>query len=249
MKTLKLILSVTVLMTILSCKKPIVIVDPWPDGQVKCKVTLVEHFYSENNKIVTDKYYYIYDSDHRITRIDYGKQQSNEFETFTYSAGKVNWKGVNGDIEQYNLDVNGRITSVTQGNEPLNFKYNMDGQLIEVGIGEDRQSIQYQTGNLTSSDYNGKPWISMSYGNVETNNQVVYGWVFGEVIDFDEIGYRVTPFIGKLSKNLPSTIIYEPGSGQTVYNLTYTYDSGKIKSVTSAFGGNTSEYKFTYECK
>ena len=155
----------------------------------------------------------------------------------------------------YNLDANGRITTVVQGDDILKFKYNTDGQLIEAGMGNDIETFTYLNGNLVASSYDAKIWMSLSYGNSEVKNSIVYTWVFGELLDYDEIGYRVAPFIGKLSKNLPSKIVYGSGADQTIADLTYTTDaSGKLSSVrmTSSSGSSssfTSEYKFTYECK
>ncbi|ATP58412.1 hypothetical protein CPT03_19065 [Pedobacter ginsengisoli] len=248
-----LTLSAVCLLIVASCSKSKN--DPEPDKEQTCKVKLVEHTYTSGNGNKTDKYYYSYDGEGRITRVDYGKEQSNEVETFTYTANKVTWKGVDGDVEVYNLDANGRITTVVQGDDILKFKYNTDGQLIEVGTGDDIETFTYLNGNLVTSSYDAKIWMSLSYGGNEVKNSIVYAWVFGELLDYDEIGYRVAPFIGKLSKNLPSKIIYEPGADQTTANLTYTSDaSGKLTSVkmVSSSGTSdsfTSEYKFTYECK
>jgi hypothetical protein len=89
MKTPNLILSVALVITMMSCKSSIETPKP-PVPLTKCKVALVEHLYTNDNKAVSDKYFYSYDNDSRVTRIDYGKQQSNEFETFTYTVGKVN---------------------------------------------------------------------------------------------------------------------------------------------------------------
>lgn len=219
--------------------------------ETTCNVKLVEHIYNNGNTDVTERYYYRYDSQGRITHIDYGKEQSTEYETFTYATNKVTWKGVGGDTEVFNLDASGRITSANQGSDLLNFKYNTDGQLIEAAIDSDKQTFTYLNGNLSTSAYGGQTWVNITYGNAETNNNIVYSWLFGEVLDFDEIGYRVTPYIGKLSKNLPTKIIYEPGANQTAVDFTYTNDAtGKLtsaKMVTT--GGYTSEYRFTYECK
>ena len=242
-----LMLSAACMLIVASCSKN----KTEPEQETTCKVKVVEHTYKDGNADVTDKYYYSYDSDGRITRVDYGTAQSTEYETFTYGSNKVTWKGVGGDTEVYNLDANGRITSANQGSDLLNFKYNTDGQLIEAGIGTDKQTLIYLNGNLSTSAYNNQAWVNITYGNAEASNNVVYGWLFGEVLDFDEIGYRVAPYIGKLSKNLPSKIVYEPGANQTVVDFTYTNDAtGKLTSAKMvSTGGYASEYRFTYECK
>ena len=234
-------------MLIVACSKN----EAEPEQNTTCQVKVVEHIYQNGGASVTDKYYYSYDGDGRITRVDYGTAQSSEYETFTYANNKVTWKGVGGDTEVFNLDANGRVTSANQGSDVLNFKYNTDGQLIEAGIGTDKQTLTYLNGNLSTSAYNSQAWVNITYGNAEADNNVVYGWLFGEVLDFDEIGYRVTPYIGKLSKNLPSKIIYEPGVNQTAVDFTYTNDAtGKLTSAKMmSTGGYASEYRFTYECK
>nr|WP_121272807.1 DUF4595 domain-containing protein [Pedobacter schmidteae] len=242
-----LMLSAACMLIVASCSKN----KTEPEQENTCKVKLVEHIHNGS----TDKYYYSYDSEGRITRVDYGTAQSTEYETFTYANNKVTWKGVGGDTEVYNLDASGKVTSANQGNDVLNFKYNTDGQLIEAAIGTDKQTLTYLNGNLSTSAYNTKAWVNITYGSAEGSNNIIYGWLFGEVLDFDEIGYRVTPYIGKLSKNLPSKIIYEPGVNQTTVNFTYANDAtGKLmsaKMVSSSGTSNTynEEYKFTYECK
>lgn len=248
-----LMLSAVGLLIVASCSKSKNA--PEPDKEQTCNVKLVEHTYTSGSGSKTDKYYYSYDGEGRITRVDYGKEQSGEFQTFTYASNKVTWKGVEGETEVYNLDANGKVTTAVQGDDILKFKYNTDGQLIEVGTGDDVETFTYLNGNLVTSSFDGKLWMNLSYGNNEVRNSIVYSWVFGELLDYDEIGYRVAPFIGKLSKNLPSKIVYEPGDDQTTADLSYTTDAtGKLSSVkmVSSYGASssfTSEYKFTYECK
>jgi YD repeat-containing protein len=254
MKKSILMLSAAVsLLIVASCSKTKE--TPDQDKEQNCKVKLVEYIHEEQAGLVTEKYYYSYDAQGRITRVDYGKEQSTEYETFTYTSNKVTWKGVGGDVETFNLDANGRATSVNQGSNVLNFKYNADGQLIEAAIGDDKQTLTYLNGNLSTSANGTQPWVDITNGNAVTGDPVVYCWLFGEVLDFDEIGYRITPYIGKLSKNLPSKIIYGRGAFQTTVNFTYTNDAnGKLTSAKMVSSSNSSstyneEYRFTYDCK
>jgi hypothetical protein len=254
MKTLNLILSVAVIMAMVSCKKSIKTPE-LPDAPNRCQVTIVEHLYTNNNKVVTDSYYYTYNIGLRISRIDYRKPQSNEFETYTYASNKVTWKGVGGDTEVYNLDASGKIISAIQGSDVLNFKYNGDDQMIEAAIRNDIETFTYLNGNLSSASYNSTPWSAFTYGNERPSNQIVYSWVYSDkFLDFDEISNRVIPYIGKTSNNLPTRIITNPGTrDQITFDYNYTRDAdGNITSakVSVTEGGvkTNEEYKFTYNC-
>lgn len=246
-KQLLLVLSTACMLIVASCKKSIETIDP----EKKCHVRLVEHIYTERSITITDKYYYSYDNQGRVVRLDYGSEQSSDFESFTYNGNKVTWKGVEGDIEIYTLDASGRIINAEQGRDLLNFKYNMDGQMFEASIDGNKQTLTYLNGNLSATAYNATPWMKITYGNTVSGNHVVTSWVFGEVLDFDEIGYRITPYVGKISTHLPSKLIYEPGASQTVVDIVYTNDDkGNVTSAKMTdSGGQMSEYRFSYECK
>ncbi|MCX2451110.1 hypothetical protein OQX61_07480 [Pedobacter sp. PLR] len=249
-----LTLSVLCLLIIASCSKTKN--DPEPDKELTCNVKLVEHTHSHGNANVTDKYYYSYDNEGRLTRVDYGKEQSAEFETYTYAANKVTWKGVAGDIEVYNLDANGRITTAVQGKDILNFKYNTDGNLIEAAVDGDIETLTYLNGNLVSASFGSSPWSTFTYGVEKADNAIVYSWIYEDkFLDFDEISSRVTPYIGQKSKYLPSKNITNPGINQSTNDYIYQKNaSGKITSVQVSITDapaikSTEEYKFTYECK
>lgn len=242
-----LMLSAACMLIVASCSKN----KTEPEQETTCKVKLVEHVHNGG----TDKYYYSYDSEGRITRVDYGTAQSTEFETFTYASNTVTWNG-GGDTEVYNLDANGRVTSANQGSDVLNFKYNTEGQLIETGIGSDIETFTYLNGNLSTANYGSSPWSIFTYGSEFSSNAIVYSWVYQDkFLDFDEISGRVIPFIGKKSNNLPNKIITNPGVDQTTNDYTYIKDAtGNITSVQVAITEapnvkSTEIYRFTYDCK
>lgn len=231
--------------------------DQEPTQDKVCKVKMMEHSYSYNNVPYSEKYYYTYNTDGRIARVDYGKEQSNEFESYAYAGNRVTWKGVGGDVELYNLDANGRITTAVQGEDILNFKYNSDGNLIEGRIDDQVETFAYSNGNLTSAAYNSEIWSSFVYGTDVSSNAVVQTAVFGDkFLDFDEISFRVIPYIGKTSKNLPSKAIINQGTrDQITYDYVYQKDATgnvnaiKVKVTEAANVQTTEEFKFTYECK
>lgn len=84
-KQLLSMLSAACLLIVASCSKS----KTEPEQETTCKVKLVEHIYEDGNTNITDKYYYSYDGDGRITRVDYGSAQSSEYETYTYGSNKV----------------------------------------------------------------------------------------------------------------------------------------------------------------
>lgn len=248
-----LTLSTVCLLVVASCSKSKN--DPEPGKETGCKVKVVEHLFTENNVNKSEKYYYTYNGDGRITRVDFGKEQSSQYETYAYTINKVTWKNSDGDTEVYNLDANGRITTAVQGNDVINFRYNVSGQLIEAGKISDLETYLYKDGSLAEVYYNSAPWMIVSGNGDMLKNDVVYTWVYAnQFLDFDEIGLRVAPFLGNKAMMMPAWIgHYYNTAKQSTYDYKYVGDKDNITEVTvintKSLVKTTETYRFTYECK
>lgn len=254
MNSIKLTLLALSLMLASCAKKKIE-----PEEKIKtCNVKVLEYTHSVSSGI-TDKYYYTYDSDHRIIRLDYGKEQSSNYEVYTYAPQKITW---NDYTERkplvFTIDANGRVSeALISSNNQIGFKYNSDGYLIEVGAGPDKETFDYTNGNLTAVAFDSSPYATFEYGTLDNNNDLIYSLIYqNKYLYFGSIDSRVLP-IGKKSKKLPVQIITSVGSGEfkNIYDYTYkTDDNGRVTFMSVKWsvphgGSRTSEYKFIYECK
>ena len=98
----------------------------------------------------TAAFYFTYDNQGRVTRVDYGTKNSNQYETYTYSPDKIVVSGttMGNGTAIYELDAAGRV--IRYGN--ATFTYNSDGQLARMvetnGPYSTTATDTYQNGNL-----------------------------------------------------------------------------------------------------
>lgn len=253
-QTLTLILSIFFLASCIKTDDS----EPEPEATI-CEVKAIEF---NSNGTATDKLFLTFNDNGKVTRIDHGVQNSNNYETFDYQSGKIvmfDSKNYYGKAETltFNLDANSRITSV--GNNT--FKYNTDGYLIEAketGNGVTSTfTFSYTSGNLTKIDY-----LNTYSGGTEKSttlleyNSDAYQSIGGfgsALVNFEFNGLGVlTEFYGKTPKNLIAKDTFKP-SGGSDYVTTYSYqknDKGKVVSMKlNQASSNNAEYKLTYYCK
>lgn len=223
-----------------------------------CLVKTVEFLV---NNTSNDKRFFTFNDMGKVTRIDHGTQNSNDYETFDYQSGKIvvydskNYYG-NAETLTFNLDANSRIIGV--GNNT--FKYNTDGYLVEakeIGDGVTRIfTLSYTGGNMVKIDYlNTYPGGSEKSTTVLEYSSDAYRSIGGfgnALINFEFNGHGVlTEFYGKTQKNLIAKNIFTPPSGSG-HVTKYTYqkdDKGKIISMKLNNDVDNIELKVTYDCK
>jgi hypothetical protein len=205
----------------------------------------------------TSAHYFTYDNQGRVTRVDYGSKNSNQYEIYTYSNDKIVVSGTNlgNGTAVYDLDASGRI--IRYGS--ATFTYNSDGQLarmVEVnGPFSTTATYTYQNGNLIKLDQVGQ------YGQPQpVSNIVLYEYDLAQSASTapgDPITFTAThrpglgKYFGKGSTNLVKReILRMPNQPEESRVHTYTRDAkGNITLVSTATAGGTGQKQLTYTCK
>ena len=205
----------------------------------------------------TAAFYFTYDNQGRVTRVDYGSKNSNQYETYTYSSDKILVTGtaLGNGTAVYDLDAGGRV--IKYGN--ATFTYNSDGQLARMvdvnGPHSTTATYTYQNGNLVKLDQVGQ------YGQPQpVNNIVLYEYDLTQSSNTapgDPITFTAThrpglgKYFGKGSANLvKKEIIRMQNQPEESRVHTYTRDTkGNITLVSTATAGGTGQKQLAYNCK
>ena len=205
----------------------------------------------------TASFYFTYDNQGRVTRVDYGTKNSSQYETFTYSSDKIVVAGtaLGNGTAVYELDAAGRV--IKYGN--ATFTYNSDGQLakmIEVnGPHSTTATYSYQGGNLIKLDQVGQYGLPQPVSNI-----VIYEYDMSQSSNTapgDPITFTAThrpglgKYFGKGSANLvKKEIIRMQNQPEESRVHTYTRDAkGNITLVSTATAGGTGQKQLAYSCR
>ena len=206
---------------------------------------------------VTGAFYFTYDNQGRVARVDYDTRNSTKFETYTYSSDRIVVSGtaLGNGTAVYELDGSGKV--IKYGN--ATFSYNSDGYLVKMvdvnGPNSTTANYIYQNGNLVKLDQVGQ------YGLPQpVNNSVIYEYDLSQSSSSapgDPITFTAThrpglgKYFGKGSANLvKKEIIRMQNQPEETRVHTYTRDArGNITLVSTATAGGTGQKQFTYTCK
>ena len=166
---------------------------------------------------------YFYDADGNISRIHsvYGSGRVSHDISFIITESTIAWNviGSNGNSEVFRAVIdNGRAQSMTV--EDCMFRYDANGQLIEVESGDDNWGriyiLTWNNGNITRLEQREASGtlvssIDYTYTNYVADNLLASGHLFNPLTEngFLDNDYSMAIFYtgacGKLSKNLPAT--------------------------------------------
>lgn len=251
-RVLNLIALITLLFSLNSCSKS----EKSPlNTSSGCAVESFSEIY---NGVTTRAFFYSYDSQGRITRIDFDSKPSVKYETYTYSSDKIVVSGtaLGNGTAVYELDANGRVIR----NGPVTYTYNNEGYLVKSTdvSGPIPTNITYthQNGNLiridqqTASPNPQQQMVSVlfEYDAAQSASTIPYG----DPINFSTSSRpTLGAYFGKGSKNLlkKESAITNSTADET---RTHTYirdDKGNITTIrTTVSDGRVGEKRFTYKC-
>jgi hypothetical protein len=203
-------------------------------------------------------FFYTYDNQGRVSRIDFDSKSSGRYEIYTYSSDKIAVSGTanSNGTAVYDLDASGRV--IKYGS--TTFSYNSDGYLeraVDAG-GPFPVTINYsyQNGNLVRLHEEGS-----NGGPLPLNISVLYEFDLTQpsstVPPGDPINFTATHrpvlgrYFGKGSANLvKKETIKMAGFPDEIRTHTYTHDTkGNITVVRTATPGGTGEKQLAYTCK
>jgi hypothetical protein len=205
----------------------------------------------------TAAFYFTYDNQGRVIRVDYNTKNSTNYEIYTYSTDKIVVSGtaLGNGTAVYELDGSGRV--IKYGN--ATFTYNSDGYLVKMvdvnGPHSTTANYIYQNGNLVKLDQVGQ------YGLPQpVNNVVLYEYDLSQSSSSapgDPITFTAThrpglgKYFGKGSANLvKKEIIRMQNQPEETRVHTYTRDAnGNIILVSTATAGGTGQKQLAYSCK
>lgn len=227
-----------------------------PEESGTCLIKIIERV--ESGSPIA-KQFHTYNNQGKVTRIDYGSQNSSFYQTFDYQSDKiVMFDKVNYDSETlaFNLDANSRII----GDKNHTLKYNTDGYLIEsifYGAESDTTTTTYTytNGNLTQLDYiynnlEGLKKYSRIYEYSNDAYQSIGGYESGLAGSAFDGFSSLTEFYGKTSKNLIAKETFK-AEGRISFIKNYAYqkdDQGRVISMRSYNDYDDTEWKVSYDC-
>lgn len=251
--TLTLVRWMTLTLFFIACSKA----NDKPETNVSgCIVASFSEIY---NGSVSRAYYYTYDNQGRVSRVDFDTKPSATYETYTYETNKIIVSGtaLGNGTSVYDLDADGRVVR----NGSSTFTYNSQGYLARASDvnGPHSTSITffYQDENLVRveqvGNYGGPPPVTTTllyeYDQSELAGEVPPA---NPISNFGSSRTILAPYFGKGSKNLlkketAKTSNY-PDETRT---HTYIRDSkGNITTVrTVVSDGRVGEKRLTYTCQ
>jgi hypothetical protein len=211
------------------------------------------------NGTTTRAFYYSYDNQGRVSRIDFDTKPSATYETYTYSADRIVVSGtaLGNGTAVYELDGNGRVVKYGSAT----FTYNSEGYLTRFvesnGPHTTTVSFTYQNGNMVRVAQVG------NYGGPQpvTNNLLLE---YDEALAVPSIAPGdplhlfgatrgvLASYFGKGSKNLVKKETAQTNtSADETRTHTYTRDDkGNITLVrTVVSDGRVGEKRLTYTCQ
>lgn len=203
-------------------------------------------------------YYYTFDNQGRVSRIDFDSKPSSNYETYTYSADKIVVGGAapgNG-TSVYELDASGRVTR----NGTTTFTYNAEGYLTQSysvnGPHTTTIHYHYHDGNMVHveqvGNYGGpQPVITTLLFEYDAA-QAVRSIPPGDPINlFGSTREVLGSYFGKGSKNLVKKQTAKT-TGYPEETRTHTYtrdDKGYITTVTTLVSdGRVGVKQLAYTC-
>jgi hypothetical protein len=258
-----IMLSAVLLLIVASCKKSSDKTEEPQSVSKNCKLTQVK---STGNPTI----YYGYTNDGKLSRIDNGIATSTDFETFTFTSGKLtNYyeypisNGKATGTTNFTLDANGRISTVTTSiPSTTTFTYDSNGYLIK-GVtvnssGTFTWSYTWTDGNLTKITEPNGTVTTLAYNAEESRDNLINNTLmplnFSNYSGFDIS--NLVRYMGSRSKNLIVKTT-EVGANKTyTANYTYTKDAAgnitKLHNVWINVGSSTSngsyDLEFVYDC-
>lgn len=232
MKRTTLLLCVICLLTIGSCSKNKI--DSVPEKLKDCIITSSEYSRTYDGYPLTEKTFYTYNQGLYVSRVDYGLERPESYETYSVGKNGITWFGhyVSGNTtyiidELIQLDEKGRIDSLrdSQLKSTYYFRYNTDGFLSEVSNTYfDYNSRQNLTNTYTYSYENqslekisfksiglsgtvSTIVSNISYTTGELKNDIVSSKIYPYLFSNSRGFTNLTYFLGKRSRNLPDKIV------------------------------------------
>lgn len=225
--------------------------------QTDCLAESLSEIY---NGATTSAFFYTYDDQGRVTRMDYDSRSSNKYESITYSADKIVISGtaLGNGTAVYELDANKRVTRY---GSPTTFTYNIEGYLAKIvennGPHVTNITFNYQNGNLVRIDQvltGAAPQpitntVLLEYDEAQPNISIPYS---DPVHSFATSRSYLGAHFGKASKNLVKKETIK-SSSMADYTRTHTYirdAKGNITTIrTLVSDGRVGEKRLTYTCK
>jgi hypothetical protein len=210
------------------------------------------------NGATTRAFFYTYDNQGRVSRIDYDTKPSATYETYTYSADKIVVSGtvLGNSTAVYELDGNGRVAKYGSAT----FFYNSTGYLVrssEVnGPHSTNITYTYQDSNLVRVDqvgnYGGPQPVTTTLLFEYNEALAVRSIPPGDPLNnFGSSRSVLGSYFGKGSKNLVEKEISKSNSSaDETRTHTYTRDEkGNITFIrTLVSDGRVGEKRLTYSC-
>ena len=220
-----------------------------------CSLASLSELY---NGATTRAYFYSYDNQGRVSRIDFDTRQSATYETYTYAADRIVVSGtaLGNGMAVYELDANGRVAKYGTAT----FTYNSEGFLIRSsetnGPHSTNITYTYQDGNLVRVDqvgnYGGPQPVTTTVLFEYDELQAVKSIPPGDPINnFGSSRTVLGSYFGKGSKNMVKKEIAKSNtSADETRTHTYTKDGkGNIINVrTVVSDGRIGEKQLTYSC-
>lgn len=211
------------------------------------------------NGATTRAFFYSYDNQGRVSRVDFDARQSTTYETYSYAADRIVVGGtaLGNGTAVYNLDANGRVVKYGQAT----FTYNSEGYLIKSsetnGPHTTNITYTYQDGNLVRVDqvgnYGGPQPVITTVLYEYDEQQAIPSIPPGNPINnFGSSRSVLGAYFGKGSKNMVKKETAKNGtSADEIRTHTYTRDDkGNITKIkTDVSDGRTGERHLTYNCK
>jgi hypothetical protein len=211
------------------------------------------------NGATTRAFFYTYDTQGRVSRIDFDTKPSATYETYTYSTDRIVVSGtaLGNGTAVYELDGSGRV--IRYG--PTTFIYNSEGYLVRSsetsGPHTTNITYTYQNGNLVRVDqvgnYSGPQPVTTTVLFEYDEPMAVRSIPPGDPINYFSSSRSVLgSYFGKGSKNLvKKEIANNNTSADETRTHTYTRDDkGNITNVrTVVSDGRVGEKRLTYSCR
>lgn len=244
---------VVLTLLLISCSKGNENKETQPSG---CALTSLSELY---NGAITRAFFYSYDNQGRVSRIDFDTRQSATYETYTYAADKIVVGGTalgNGSAV-YELDGNGRVIKYGSAT----FTYNNEGYLVrssEVnGPHSTNITYTYQNGNLVRVDqvghYGGPQPVTTTILYEYDETPAIRSIPPGDPLNnFGSTRSVLGAYFGKGSKNMVKKEIAKNNTAADE-TRTHTYtkdDKGNISFIkTVVSDGRVGEKQLTYSCR
>jgi hypothetical protein len=207
----------------------------------------------------TRAFFYTYDSQGRVSRIDFDQKTSATYETYTYSADKIIVGGtaLGGGTSEYVLDGKGRVIR----NGSMTFQYNSEGYLAQAaevnGPHSTTLTFTYQAGNLSRVDqvghYGGPQPVTTILLYEYDLSQIGGGAAAANPINsFGTSRSVLGAYFGKSSKNLVTKETAKTSNfADEVRTHTYLRDNkGNITTIkTIVSDGRVGEKQLAYSCQ